>query len=64
MILLRFGLSKYKNQQNSSHTYIAEYVKVKQEMPAKIENNVFVYEHNRYFESESFNAEVSGNKLH
>ena len=39
-------------------------MKVKQEMPAKIENNVFVYEHNRYFESEFFNAKVSGNKLH
>ena len=36
----------------------------RQEMPAKIENNVFVYEHNRYFESEFFNAKVSGNKLH
>ena len=43
-ILLSFGLSQYKNQENNSHTYITEFVKVKQEMPTKIENNVFAVE--------------------
>lgn len=56
LVLLSFGLSKYKNQQNNSRTYITEYVKVKQEMPTKIENNVFFCGHNRYSDSEFFNA--------
>lgn len=43
-ILLSFGLSQYKNHENNSHTYITEFVKVKQEMPTKIENNVFAVE--------------------
>lgn len=64
LVLLSFGWSKYKNQQNNSHTYITEYVKVKQEMPTKIENNVFFCGHNRYSDSEFFNAKVSSQKLH